>query len=242
MKLLKLLLKPETFAPVLAMGLATAVSSVLVVIQVLVAENLRVGLQHHGYLVWNLFLAWVPLVFALLACEEIRAAKGRNWRLLLFAGGWLVFFPNAPYIFTDLVHISVATARHYWADLVMILSCALTGLLLWFVSLYLMQGLVARKFGGRAGWGFVALMAILTSFGIYLGRFHRFNSWDVVTKPSELYAGISSWATGSQFYHPTVTFPILFTVFLFIAYLMLYALTHLSPPKLTPAAPAGGPP
>ncbi len=242
MRLLKLLLKPETFAPVLAMALATVVSSVLVVIQVLAAENLRGGLQHHGYLVWNLFLAWMPLVFALLAGEEVRAVTRKNWRLALFAGGWLVFFPNAPYIFTDLVHISVATARHYWADLVMILSCALTGLLLWFVSLYLMQGLVARKFGGRAGWGFVALMAILTSFGIYLGRFHRFNSWDVVTKPSEVFDGISSWATGAQFYHPTVTFPILFTVFLFIAYLMLYALTHLSPPKPTPAAPAGSPP
>ncbi len=240
MKLLKLLLKPETFAPVLAMGLATVVSSVLVVIQVLVADDLRTGLQHHGYLVWNLFLAWVPLVFALLACEEIRAARGWNWRLFLFAGGWLVFFPNAPYIFTDLVHIAAASSRHYWADLVMILACSLTGLLLWFVSLYLMQELMARRFGARAGWGFVALMAILTSFGIYLGRFHRFNSWDVLTKPSELYAGISSWATGAQFYYPTATFPVLFTVFLFIAYLMLYALTHLAPPKLGATSVASG--
>ncbi len=242
MRLLKLLLKPETFAPVLAMGLATVISSVLVVIQVLAAENLRVGLQRHGYLVWNLFLAWVPLIFALLACEQIRAANGRNWRLPVFAGAWLVFFPNAPYIFTDLVHISAATSRHYWADLAMILACALTGLLLWFVSLYLMQGLVARKFGSRAGWGFVALMAGLTSFGIYLGRFYRFNSWDVVTKPSEVYAGISSWATGAKLYQPTVTFPLVFTVFLFIAYLMLYALTHLSPPKLTVASPNSGRP
>ena len=240
MKLLKLLLKPETFAPVLAMGLATVISSVLVVIQVLVAENLRAGLQRHGYLVWNLFLAWVPLVFALLACEQMRAASGRNWRLPVFMGGWLVFFPNAPYIFTDLVHISAATARHYWADLVMILACALTGLLLWFVSLYLMHRLAARKFGRRAGWGFVTLMAALTSFGIYLGRFHRFNSWDVVTKPSEVYDGISSWAAGAKFYQPTVMFPVLFTVFLFIAYLMLYALTHLSPPRLAAASPEDG--
>ncbi len=192
MRLLKLLLKPETFAPVVAMGFATIISSVLVVIQVLAAENLRAGLQRHGYLVWNLFLAWVPLIFALLACEEVRVAPRQRWRLPVFAGSWLVFFPNAPYIFTDLVHISAATSRHYWADLAMILACAMTGLLLWFVSLYLMQGLVACKFGGRAGWGFVGLMAGLTSFGIFLGRFHRFNSWDVVTKPSEVFAGISA--------------------------------------------------
>ena len=122
----------------------------------------------------------------------------------------------------------------------MILACALTGLLLWFVSLYLMQGLVARRYGARAGWGFVTLMAALTSFGIYLGRFHRFNSWDVVTKPSEVYAGISSWATSAKSYQPTVTFPLVFSVFLFISYLMLYALTHLSPPRLAAASPDGG--
>lgn len=236
MRLLKLFLKPETFAPVMAMALATVISSVLVVIQVLAAETLRTGLQRHAYLIWNLCLAWVPLIFALLTCEQVRTGNGRNWRLFGFAGAWLVFFPNAPYIFTDLVHISAATSRHYWADLAMILACALTGLLLWFVSLYLMQGLVARRFGGRVGWGFVTLMAGLTSFGIFLGRFHRFNSWDVVTKPSEVYAGISSWATTAKSYQPTVTFPLVFTVFLFISYLMLYALTHLSPPRLATTA------
>ncbi|MFO1487417.1 MAG: DUF1361 domain-containing protein [Verrucomicrobiota bacterium] len=232
MKLLKVILKPETFAPVMAMSLASVVSSALVIIQVLAAETLRAGLQRHAYLIWNLFLAWIPLAFALLVYDHIRSGRGSKWRLAFFGGGWLVFFPNAPYIFTDLVHISAATSRHYWADLAMILACSLTGLLLWFVSLYLMQELVTQKFSRRMGWWFVTLMAALTSFGIYLGRFHRFNSWDVVTKPSEVYEGISSWASGAKFYQPTVTFPISFTVFLFLAYLMLYALTHLSPPRL----------
>jgi uncharacterized membrane protein len=235
MRILKLFLKRETVAPMLAMTFATVTSSAFIVALVVSAENLRIGLQHHGYLIWNLFLAWVPLIFALLACEELAARNRSNWRFVGFAFGWFIFFPNAPYIFTDLVHISVQTSRHYWADLAMVLACGLTGLMLWFVSLYLMHALVARKFSSLTGWGFVTLMAALTSFGIYLGRFQRFNSWDVVTKPGEVFQGISSWATAAMSYKPTVAFPFLFTMFLFTSYLMLYALTHLSPAKLAPA-------
>ena len=241
MRLLKLILKRETVAPVVAMGFATVISSALVLGLVLAAENLHAGLHRHGYLLWNLFLAWIPLVFALLACEQIHLTAKRNWRFLGFAFGWFVFFPNAPYIFTDLVHISVMTSRHYWADLPTILSCALTGLLLWFVSLYLMHGLMARTFGAAQGWVFVAGMTALTSFGVYLGRFQRFNSWDVLTKPGEIFQGVSSWASAAMSYKPTLAFPLLFAAFLFIAYLMLYALTHLSPSRpATPPPPKAG--
>jgi uncharacterized membrane protein len=236
MRLLKLFLKRETVAPMLAMTFATITSSAFIIALVVTADNLRMGLQSHGYLIWNLFLAWVPLIFALLACEELNAAQRRKWRFSGFAFGWFIFFPNAPYIFTDLVHISIQTSRHYWADLSMVLACGLTGLMLWFVSLFLMHTLVSRKFGSLAGWGFVTAMAGLTSFGIYLGRFQRFNSWDVVAKPGELFQGISSWATAATSYKPTVAFPLLFTMFLFTSYLMLYALTHLSPAKLAPVA------
>lgn len=236
MRLLKLFLQRETVAPMLAMTFATVTSSAFIVALVVSAENLRMGLQNHGYLIWNLFLAWVPLIFALLACEELNSPLKSKWRFAGFVFGWFIFFPNAPYIFTDLVHISVTTSRHYWADLAMILGCSLTGLMLWFVSLYLMHKLVARRYGSLSGWGFVTAMAGLTSFGIYLGRFLRFNSWDVVTKPGEVFQGISSWTTAAMSYKPTVAFPLLFTMFLFTSYLMLYALTHLSPAKFTPTA------
>lgn len=237
MRLFKLLLRHQTVAPVLAICFATAISLVLVIGLVLAAENVPAGLRRHGYLIWNLFLAWVPLIFALLADEQFQAGTKRHWRLAGLIFGWLIFFPNAPYIFTDLVHISLATARHYWADLAIILTCALTGLMLWFVSLYLMQGLVARKFGGAKGWVFVAAMAALSSFGIYLGRFLRFNSWDLLTKPGDVYQGVSSWTSSAFSEKMTVAFPLLFTAFLFTSYLMLYALTHLSPakPAMVPA-------
>jgi uncharacterized membrane protein len=236
LRTLRLLLRHETVAPMLAMILSTALCSVLVLARIIAADTFRDGLMKHAFLIWNLFLAWLPLIFALLACEEWKGGTKRNWRFIGFAAGWLLFAPNAPYIFTDLVHISVMFTKHYWVDLAMILACALTGLMLWFVSLYLMQAIVAKKFGGATGWGFVAAMAGLSSLGIYLGRFARFNSWDIVTKPTEVYQGVSSWVTSAMSNQPNMAFAISFAGFLFIAYLMLYALTHLSPTKMATAA------
>lgn len=240
LRILRLLLRRETVAPLLAMILTSAICVALVAARVMSSDTWLDGFKKHAHLIWNLFLAWLPLVFALLAGEEFRENEKLTLRFLAFGAGWFLFAPNAPYIFTDLVHISVMFTKHYWVDLAMILACALTGLMLWFVSLYLMQGIVRSKFGAPAGWGFAAAMAGLSSFGIYLGRFARFNSWDVVTKPAVVYQGISGWISTAMKNTPNLAFAFSFAGFLFTAYLMLYALTHLSPPKFEVAKTSAG--
>jgi hypothetical protein len=126
-----------------------------------------------------------------------------------------------------LIHLTTRFVGHFWVDLTLILLCALTGLVLGFVSLYLMQSVVARMFGRIASWLFIAVVAALSSFGVYLGRFVRVNSWDIVTRPAKLYRGINDWASDPFAHATSFAFPVLFATFLFIAYVMLYALTHL---------------
>jgi len=215
----------------IAMTFASAVSVALVIARIIGTGKLR-----YGFLVVNLFLAWLPLVFAVLACESLRGGKRARWQFFGLSAAWLLFFPNAPYIFTDLIHLTRGYFTHFWVDMMLILSCALTGLVLGFVSLYLMQSVVTQRFGRLAGWVFVALIVGLSSFGIYLGRFLRFNSWDVVANPVKLYHGISDWASDPLANSTTFVFPVLFATFLFIAYVMLYALTHL--PHTNHFAPA----
>lgn len=222
MKLLKLLYQRETVAPVVAMTFASAVSVSLVTARMLWTGNL-----HFAFLVWNLFLAWLPLIFAVLACKHYRNGEKRNWRFAGLAGAWLLFFPNAPYIFTDVIHLLYGRFQHFWVDLMLILLSAFTGLVLGFVSLYLMQSVVTRVYGRAASWFFVAAVAGLSSFGIYLGRFLRFNSWDVLVKPVKLYHSINAWAADPLATSNSFTFPVLFATFLFITYVLLYALTHL---------------
>jgi uncharacterized membrane protein len=222
MNSLKLLFKRETLMPLLAMTFASAVCVAVVLLRIAWTGKVR-----YGFLVWNLFLAWLPLLLALRARENYRAGERPGWRFLGFSAAWLLFFPNAPYIFTDLIHLTSRYFTHFWVDLAVILSCALTGLILGFVSLYLMQSVVTRMLGRTAGWLFVAGATGLCSFGIYLGRFLRFNSWDVVAKPGKLYDGISSVANGQFAQQGHFAFLALFAAFIFITYVMLYALTHL---------------
>ena len=212
--------------PMLALTFASGASVTLVVARIISTGNIR-----YSFLVWNLFLAWLPLVFALLASEKYERASGRDWRFLGLAGAWLLFFPNAPYIFTDLTHLTTRYFGHFWVDLMLILLCALTGLVLGFVSLYLMQSVVERMLGRLASWLFIAAVAVLSGFGIYLGRFMRFNSWDVLFRPVQLYRGIGNWVTDPLANPTSLAFPLLFGTFLFITYLMLYALTHLQPAR-----------
>jgi uncharacterized membrane protein len=227
MKLMKLALKRETAIPVLALALASGVSFSLVAARIVWSGNIR-----YSFLLWNLFLAWLPLVFALLAADEYRSGAPRNWRFFGFAGTWLLFFPNAPYIFTDLIHLTTRSYGHFWVDLTLILLCAMTGLVLGFVSLFLMQAVVRRMFGQAASWLFIAGVAGLSGLGIYIGRFLRFNSWDVILQPLALCRGIGEWAARPLSHANAFAFPALFATFLFVAYLLLYALTHLQPAQL----------
>ena len=220
MKFIRAVLRQQTAMPVLTLIFATGICLMLVIARIVLSGNFR-----YAFLIWNLFLAWLPLLFAVLACEKYRTGAGRNWRFLSLTGAWLMFFPNAPYIFTDLIHLTYEHRSHFWMDMVLILSCALTGLVLGFLSLFLMQSLVRRVFGRLVSWLFIALIAGLSGFGVYLGRFERFNSWDILVKPFALSRGIVGWAA-EPFAHPAaIAFPVLFATFLFITYLMLYALT-----------------
>jgi uncharacterized membrane protein len=219
--------KSGTIVPVLALVFASAVSILLTGLRVAWTGNIRYLL-----LVWNLILAWLPLLFALAAYRRYQRGERKRWPILALVGLWILFLPNAPYIFTDLTHLNKWAHGQYWVDLSLILMAALTGFMLGFVSLYLMQSVVAHRWGQIAGWALIATAAGLSGCGIYLGRILRWNSWDVVVHPVQLSSSIGHWAA-----HPLANpgtnfaFPLLFGIFLFLGYVMLYALTHLQPAR-----------
>ena len=137
---------PRCGLPLLALAFASAVACLL-----LGARMLFTGSWRQLFLPWNLFLAWLPLLFAWLAARADSAATPGRWRFRAHAVAWLLLFPNAPYILTDLWHLPPNWQGRFWVDLVLILLFALTGLVLGFLSRYLMQTLVARRFGWVRG-------------------------------------------------------------------------------------------
>ena len=177
-------------------------------------------------LIWNLFLAWIPFVLAYLA-------YALSWRRALlylivpiFAILWLIFFPNAPYLITDIQHLGEGAGEApVWFDVILLIWFSWTGLLLGVVSLYLMQEIVKETFGKILGWVLVFSVSILSSIGVYLGRFLRFNSWDIWQNPISVLS--DSWKLLRAMRPGTVGFIGLFTVFFILVYLTLYAFGHL---------------
>jgi uncharacterized membrane protein len=133
------------------------------------------------FLLWNMALAWVPFVAAL-ALDDVRSTP-LSLQLPLLAL-WLVFFPNAPYLVTDLIHIDPAntTTIGILGDAALV-SVAPVGLALGFSSLMLVERAVRERFGGRTALATAVLSLLAASLGIYLGRVVRLNSWDLLTRP-----------------------------------------------------------
>ncbi len=143
------------------------------------------GFRFSGF-VWNLVLAWIPLILALFLRRQ--AELGGGLKMWLLGVGWLLFFPNAFYIVTDLIHFKKfgTDGVPKWFDILMTVAFASGGMFLGCLSLYLLHLLVRARFGWKTGWAFAAGMLGLGSLGIYLGRFARLNSWDVLTRPFKL--------------------------------------------------------
>lgn len=201
----------------LALGTSLALSLGLVLGRVLLAHELK-----FLFLLWNLFLAVVPFVLSSL----LAVARGPlRARVLLPVGAvWLLFFPNAPYLLTDLFHLQPRPGVPYWYDLALILSCAWNGLMLAYASLTDMQTLVRRRLGPVAGWVFATLALTLGSFGIYLGRYLRFNSWDVLTDPIALFYDILNRIVHPFGFPGTWGVTIVFAAFLLLGYLTVRSL------------------
>ena len=197
------------------------------------ASVLCVGLElvrevHYGgiglrFMLWNLFLAWIPLLLALLIYDRYRDGA-RLIRLAPWAVLWLLFLPNAPYTLTDFIHLAPGRAAPLWFDGAELSAFAWTGLLVGFVSVYLVHAVARHRFGPRVAWAGVFVVFALVSAGVYLGRFKRWNSWDLIFKPgrrlAQLYAHLGDPAAVARASLLTLLFAALLTT----AYLVFYVL------------------
>ena len=137
------------------------------------------------FLNWNLFLAFLPWAFSSLMVIQPKLRRSK-WMFVVLLCSWLLFFPNAPYILTDLFHLRLTSAMPVWFDLVLILSFAWTGLLFGFLSLWDIEDLLRNRLKEKYVVGISVLLLFIGSFGIYIGRYLRWNSWDILTSPFQL--------------------------------------------------------
>jgi len=180
----------------------------------------------HLGLIWNLFLAWIPFMLAYFG----HAVSWRRASLYFVIPGialfWLIFFPNAPYMLTDLQDLARDPGgAPLWYDVIIVVWSSWTGMLLGVISLYLMQDIIARTFGRAPGWIFVFVISGLSSFGMYIGRFVRLNSWDILQDPAETAMEILGIVVDPSM--RLAAFTLLYTFFFLFIFLLLYSFSHM---------------
>jgi uncharacterized membrane protein len=177
----------------------------------------------YAFLPYNLFLAWIPFFFSLLVGLLHSRYPGRWWLLIAPFALWLIFFPNAPYIVTDFLHLDAAPPVPIWYDIGLFASFAWAGCFIAVVSLNIMQAVVESYVGSVASWLFATGTVVLSGLGIYLGRFLNWNSWDLFLNPQLVLADVIV-----RVIHPVRNPQIYGVTFMFAAFLLVCYLTFVS--------------
>ena len=183
-----------------------------------------VGSGVYFYLIWNLFLSWIPYGISLIMDTICHSKRMTRKGLLLFILGavWLLFYPNAPYMITDFIHLQQHGGFLIWYDLAVFTLFIWTSFLLGYMSIYLVFRMISTKFNPFWGGIFVFIVLYISSYAIYLGRFMRWNSWDILANPIALLISMLQ-----NLNYQSVIFSILFGTILTLIYGFLYIMSHL---------------
>lgn len=186
----------------------------------LFARIIRTEQFSYIFLIWNLFLAFIPYLL-------IKNFKQEQHKLLqaIIIGTTILFLPNAPYILTDLFHLRERIAAPMWLDLILILSFAFLGMVFFILSVNRLLAISNVLFNSRwitSGLKFVIMLS--SSYGIYLGRYLRLNSWDIVFNPFHLAKQMLSSVFNENCYKETFAVTITFTIFLYLVFEIMASL------------------
>jgi len=178
--------------------------------------------MHHVFLIWNIFLAWIPYATS----NYFRVyEKKQKWKQLFLFSSWLLFFPNALYIITDLIHLQESGDAPVWFDAILLFTCSFIGLLMAFKSLYNVERWLTKKMSLKKLNFIIPLIIFISSFGVDLGRFGRWNSWDVIHNPIALTEDILECFIFPQDHFRTWVV----TIILSILFYLIYAFSKVLP-------------
>lgn len=149
------------------------------------------GTWHYWFVLENLALAWLALIFAWLLARNLKKMPWNSLPNITLSLLWLVFLPNTWYVLTDFIHIGPSGEISQLYDIVLIASLVVAGFSLGFASLYKVHTELIQRFSRRKAAAAVTIILLVASFAIYLGRDLRWNTWDVVTNPTGITLDVS---------------------------------------------------
>lgn len=184
----------------------------------LVVRIMYSGSLLYLFLVWNIFLAWIPFLISSLFAQLDRKVR---WKQLLVFCCWLAFFPNSLYIVTDLIHLQIESIVPKWFDALVLFSSSMAGLMMAFASLYRVEKYLQRIIDMKFIPFSILAILFLGSFGVYLGRFLRWNSWDILSSPLQLLFSIGHRVISPIENVNTWGITVVFTIFFYLLYISI---------------------
>jgi len=171
------------------------------------------------YMFWNIFLAAIP--FCISSLLILYTSKDDFLKPFFIVGFilWFLFLPNAPYVITDFIHLGKIHGVPVMYDTFLLFTSAWVCLLMGLYSLWHMERIFLLKFSKKVTNAIIFIVIFFASFGVYLGRFLRFNSWDIFTIHDSLITSIGNIFTKSNNYENVYAYTILFFFFIYISYL-----------------------
>lgn len=211
-------LQKSQYTPLLrAVLVSNLVALTLFFIRVVGADSFR-----FGFLFWNLLLAAMPLLLAYLLIKNLVRQRWFSWQNLLLTFAWIGFLPNSFYIATDLIHLHLTGEINILFDVVLFMSCIFNGFVFGFMSLYLVHKQLLKRITAIRSHAAIGLVLFVCSFAIYLGRYLRWNSWDVLFHPLGLLFDVSDRiinpAAHPQTFTTTITFFLLLTSMYYVTW------------------------
>ena len=183
-----------------------------------VLVGVRMGVTHsatYGFYYWNLFLAVIPLV----ASAYLDSSRSLwSWRNLVSLGIWFAFLPNAPYLVTDMVHFQQAPQGPIYLDEAIVCTTIFNGLLLGYASVRRVEVWLLERYAARPVRIAVIAVFLACGFGIYLGRYVRLNSWDILVHPFTVGRVVGQRVLFPLAYRQTWAVTLLFGLLLWVGY------------------------
>lgn len=205
-----------------AIGLSCAVSVGLLAARIEASESMR-----YSFLLWNLVLAAIPALLAWWLVLRIDEFGWLKWQQILLTIVWLSFLPNSFYLITDFVHIRETYEASLIFDIVMMTSFVFNGVVFGFLSIYLVHLRLIKRLKANWALGLVMLIILACSFAAYLGRYTRWNSWDIVLRPAGLLFDVSDRFVNPSAHEQTYMITVLFFGLLATLYLVVWEATQL---------------
>ncbi len=183
------------------------------------------GRLSYGFLAWNLFLAYVPYFISQWLERHLQILRNRI-KLVSLIFTWILFMPNSFYILTDLFHLENMGNGHSWFDLTLILSFAWSGIIFGILSICKMEMLLKKAKGNLVSGFIICTVMWLNAFGVYIGRFLRFDSWDIIVNPFSLLTEITNIIFNPYDYRYVWAMSICFAFFMIIIYYTIKKLSE----------------